>query len=114
MRKLLFKLLDRILASRLDRRIYIFQGRECWAVRYPKLGWYIKTAQCNMCGKCCEAKPEWFLGVKEIEGKLYCQYLNKRGDKWACEAGPIAPFSCCRDNALELAHKDCSIRYERV
>lgn len=97
-----------------DRRIYIFLGRECYAVREPDEGWFIKTERCNFCGKCCQVDENWPLGTKEIDGKLYCQYLNKSSDEWFCEAGAMAPFSCCKDKPLKLAHPGCSIRYERM
>jgi len=97
-----------------DRRIYIFLGRECYGIREPGEGWHIKSARCNLCGKCCEVDENWPLGTKIIDGVRYCQHINKSGDEWFCEAGSIAPFNCCKDKPLKLAHPDCSIRYERL
>ena len=55
----------------------------------------------------------WRLGTKKINGVLCCKYLFKRGNKWYCEAGDIAPFSCSVDNVKTLPHFDCVIKYKR-
>jgi len=112
---LMIRLLRRILPDWAEgRRIYVFLGRESWLVYEPGEGWFIKTARCNFCGKCCEVDENWPLGTKEIDDKIYCQHINKSGDEWFCEAGSIAPFNCAKDKPLKLAHPDCSIRYERL
>ena len=98
-----------------ERRIYVLLGHEAFAVRDRQEGWFVKTERCNKCGKCCEADENWPLGTKVLDdGRRVCSYLNKSGEEWACGAGGIAPFSCCRDNPFQLAHEECSIRYRRL
>lgn len=99
----------------IERRVYIFLGRECWMVYEPDENqWYIKTERCNKCGKCCRDVPDdWQHGVQEIDGIRYCAGIREAGGEWWCEA-KNAPFGCSKDKPRKIPHPDCVMRYEKI
>jgi hypothetical protein len=72
--------------------------------------WYVKTALCNRCGKCC-ATPNYAAFSPELSSKgiAQCEYL---GDK-LCTLGELMCYRC----VTFIGSKDtsyCSVRYKEI
>jgi hypothetical protein len=95
-----------------DRKVYIFFGREQYAVIDQNDTVHIKIERCNYCGLCCQEPGEQFPEyIPEGEDKKYCAHCRKDVDEWVCE-NPAVPYSCLTDEPPRLPHKDCVMRYK--
>jgi hypothetical protein len=100
-----------------ERCIRIMSGIEERARKYPGKPWEIKTAQCNLCGKCCMTVPEgWKYGKDPKTG--WCKHLvynegwDNGGTKlgYLCDFGAARPMSC---SVGDEAGKDyCSVEWD--
>lgn len=95
-------------------RVYIFIGRECYALSEPDGTLYIKTERCNKCGKCCRNPGPLFpTYVPEGEECEYCVHCTRvSNDEWEC-TNPIVPFSCLKDSGRKLPHPECVMKYKK-
>jgi hypothetical protein len=96
-----------------DRQIYVFFGRECYAIVDREGKKFIKVERCNYCGLCCEEPgPSFPVYTPEGVEKEYCAYCVKDADGiWHCE-NPGVPYDCIREDSNILPHKNCVIKYK--
>jgi len=95
-----------------DRQIYVFFGRECYAIVTTEDKVHIKEIRCNRCGLCCQEPGGFFPEYKpDGEEKVYCAYCRKEEDGWDCE-NPGVPYDCIKEEPNTLPHKECPIEYK--
>lgn len=76
---------------------------------------YRKTKECIWCGKCCQKDETWVYPLKEIDGKMYCRFVEIHDGVFNCMFGN-APWGCAVDNHETnfKNHPECAIEYEKV
>ena len=97
-----------------ERRVYIFLGRECYALSEADGTLYVKTERCNRCGKCCRNPGLQFPKyIPEGEDQEYCAYcIRMPNGEWECE-NPLTPFGCLKDSGRKLPHPECVMKYKK-
>lgn len=79
-----------------NRQLTLFSARSPLLIRNATGEWLYKIGNCNYCGKCCiigdrmedisEQKKRF--GVKEMDGKIVCKYLEKKKFRYFDEDVP--------------------------
>jgi len=98
------------------RLIRVYSGIEERARKYPDKPWQIKTAQCNLCGKCCmDVRDDWVWGKNPDTG--WCAHLvyNEGWNNGTTKLGYLCGFGSARPSACsggDRAEEDfCSVKW---
>jgi len=99
--------------------LYLLDGVETVAIKYPGKAWLVKKGRCSRCGRCCEGfdlagkSPELEIGkiaYDTVEGK--CMHLIADGPTMKiCALGMDRPWSCC---VVESNQQGCTQTYETM
>lgn len=109
--KIILDLPDNVVAG---KHLYILAGRELAAYKYlDPAPWMIKTARCNLCGKCCQ-NFRTTTDTFQLDEKGNCKFLKPEGNTMRCGKELNVPFSCIVGVGPYKNIPECTEKFEPV
>jgi len=100
-----------------DVTVRVFAGIQMVAYQSPgNKKWYIKTENCQQCGKCCThlgPTNTWITNTQSIDGR--CKFLTDLPDgRRLCGLGISRPFGCAVTTDMHEENPNCPVYYREV